>query len=348
MPIKGEVPGLERNIEAALQQNYDDYQTLLVADGSDDPAYEIARSVLPKYPLRNVRLLLSDAAGACSGKVAALLTAVGKSERDTEVFAFVDSDSFMPPGWLQELVDPLHDESIGATTAFRWYFPAEGNFWSHVEAAWNASGTNLLFDDRFNFPWGGAMAIRAETLERVQITQIWADAISDDMTLNLALRRHRYRIAFLPQCTVATFNHATLHSMTKWATRQTALTRTFNRGLWNYALAAYGFFDLVFMLGLVSLILGLVSDQIWFVPSILLLSPEFLGMIRSHQRCKAFERAMPYFKEEFERNRASQAMASLIVPWVMTCCIIKSAVTHEIEWRGRTYKLTGMTPIAPS
>ena len=106
-------------------------------------------------------------------------------------------------------MDPLSDESIGATTGFRWYLPIDGGFWSHIEAAWNASGTNLLFNDKYNFPWGGAMALRSETLDKVGIREVWAKAVSDDMTLNSALRAHGYQVAFLPQCMVATFNKTT-------------------------------------------------------------------------------------------------------------------------------------------
>jgi cellulose synthase/poly-beta-1,6-N-acetylglucosamine synthase-like glycosyltransferase len=56
-----------------------------------------------------------------SGKVAALLTALSKTKGQADMYALVDGDSLIPANWLTELVDSLLDESIGATTAFRWY-----------------------------------------------------------------------------------------------------------------------------------------------------------------------------------------------------------------------------------
>jgi cellulose synthase/poly-beta-1,6-N-acetylglucosamine synthase-like glycosyltransferase len=348
MPCKGDEPGLERNIEAVLTQDYDSYQTIIVTDSKEDPAYAVAGSVIVRHFNTKAKLCTSELSEGASGKVAALLTGLKNSAGDVEVYAFVDSDARVPANWLGELVSPLVDERIGSTTGFRWCFPLTGSLWSHVEAVWNASGTNLLFDDRYNFPWGGAMALRAETLRRIDVKRVWQSAISDDMTLNLALRKYGYRILFLPQCMVATFSQTSLPRLLKWATRQTLMTKVFNRGLWNYAFFAYAFFDVLFALGLLGLVLGIISGIVWLLPAALLLSPTVLGALRSLQRCRTFERAMPSFKREFKRNRVADAMASFIVPWIMTYCIIKSASTHEIEWRGRKYQLTGMDSYASS
>lgn len=188
--------------------------------------------------------------------------------------------------------------------------------------------------------------MRAETLDKIGIRRIWPTAVSDDLVLNAALRKHGYRTTFLPQCTVATFNQTDRHKFLRWATRQTALSKAYNRGVWNYAAGAYAFFDFVFLLGLISLVCGVTVAPLWLVPSALLFTPSLLGIFRSIQRNSTFSRAMPQFKEEFRRAKFKEAIASLIVPWVMTYCIINSARTREIEWRGRIYKLTEMTPLA--
>ena len=346
MACKGEEPGLEGNLAAVLHQKYDNYHTAIVVDSTEDAAYAMAKSALSCGSEGNSQIYTSDPEASASGKVAALLTALTRDWGQAEVYAFVDSDARVTPTWLGNLVDPLTDGSVGATTGFRWLFPSQDGFWSYAESAWNASGTNLLFNDRYNFPWGGAMAVRADTLDKIGIREIWATAISDDLTLNAALRRHGYRTTFLPQCTVATFNQTDRHKFLKWATRQTALTKVYNRGLWNYAAGAYAFFDFVFLLGAISLVCGVMVAPLWLVPSVLLLTPSLLGILRSIQRNSTFSRAMPQFKEEFRRAKFKEAIASLIVPWVMTYCIINSAKTRKIEWRGRIYKLTEMNPLA--
>lgn len=339
LPCKGAERGLEGNIDAALHQEYDDYHVIVVTDSELDPAYGIASAVLSRNPERPSRLCISKGSTLASGKVAALLTALAEDRSRSEVYAFLDSDALISPSWLRDLVDPLSEDWIGATTGFRWYFSSDGGLWSHVEAAWNAAGTNLLFNDRYNFPWGGAMAIRSETLDRIDIRGIWSGAISDDMSLNSALKMHGYKIFFLPQCTAATFTHDNLQGFLRWATRQTTLTRVYNHGLLRYAALAYGFLDFTFVLGIISAGLGVMVASSWFLPSVLLLCPTALGILRSFHRNSTFKRALPHFRQQFKRAAYKEAIASLVVPWIMAFCIIKSSRTHEIEWRGRRYKL---------
>jgi len=340
MPCKGEEPGLERNIEAILKQDYVNYFAAIVTDTEQDPANAIAKSILARSLAADTRIHVAEQHAFASGKVAALLTVLSETRGQAEVYAFVDSDALIPSNWLTTLVGPLNDESIGATTGFRWYFPSQGGFWSQVQSAWNASGTNLMFNPRYNFPWGGGMAVRSETLERIGIEDAWANAISDDMALNSALRRRNYSIAFLPQCTVATFSETDLPHLLKWATRQTILTRVFNPSVWKYALAAYAFLDLEFLLGLVGLSLAIVLSPIWLIPTVLLLTPAVSGFMMSRQRCLTFERVLPSLRTEFQKNRFPHAVASFLVPWVMIYCITTSALTDEIEWRGRKYNLS--------
>jgi hypothetical protein len=125
------------------------------------------------------------------------------------------------------------------------------------------------------------------------------------------------------------------------ATRQIALTRAFNNALWRYGFAAYAFFSVLMILALASIAAGVLWAPNWFIPGVLLLTPSILGLLRSSQRITTFKRAMPGHAQEFEKNRVVDSIASLIVPWIMTYCIIKSARMNEIEWRGRKYKLTG-------
>jgi hypothetical protein len=115
--------------------------------------------------------------------------------------------------------------------------------------------------------------------------------------------------------------------------------KVYNNGVWRYAILAYGFLNLTFLLGIACAILGAIATPTWFLPAFLLLAPTLFGLLTAAYRKSTFSRAMPEFKAWFERSSFGEAIGSLIVPWIMTYCIIKSCRTHEIEWRGRTYKL---------
>jgi len=187
-----------------------------------------------------------------------------------------------------------------------------------------------------------------DKMNEIQLRSLWETAVSDDLSLNRALREHNYRVDFLPQCTVVTHSQPTARSFVTWAIHQIALTRAFNRTLWNYGLTAFSFFTVASACGLASLIAGIILSPAWLLPAALLLLPSVLGVFRSSQRVQAFRQALPEFASEFETNRWAHSIASLIVPWIMTYCIIKSARNDEIEWRGRKYKLGEQATLATS
>ena len=346
MACRGGEPHLEESIEAILGQSYPNFRLIIVTDAKDDPAYSVANMVLKRHSTKDAHIFTADAHPRASGKVAALLTGLERDGWASEAYAFVDSDALTTRNWLREMLDPLGDPLIGVTTGFRWYFPEKGGFWSQVESAWNASGTNVMFSEKYNFPWGGAMAILRDKMNAISLRTLWETAFSDDLSLNRALREHKYRVEFLPQCTVITRSQTTGRSFLSWATRQIAITRVFNRRLWVYGLGAYGLFTVLSGLGVASLIAGITLSPIWLLPAVLLLAPSILGVLRSNQRIRTFKHAMPEFASDFEKTHSAHSIASLIVPWIMTYCILKSARTNEIEWRGRKYKLTGQTTLA--
>src|SRR5208282_2328580 len=88
MACKGDEPGLEKNIVAMLNQEYEDYSSVIVTDDTKDPAYSIAESVIVRYPNSKAMLITSKSHLHASGKVSALLTALEKNQ--AEVYAFLD------------------------------------------------------------------------------------------------------------------------------------------------------------------------------------------------------------------------------------------------------------------
>jgi hypothetical protein len=58
-----------------------------------------------------------------------LLTALEKNDENAKVFAFIDTDAAIHASWLADLVDPLGDPALGATTGFRWYFAKRVMLW---------------------------------------------------------------------------------------------------------------------------------------------------------------------------------------------------------------------------
>src|SRR5262245_51971882 len=150
VPCRGLEHDFEENIRAILAQDYRDYETVFVTESESDPAYD-ALSRLLKQSRRSAPptwMVVSGEAKNQGQKVhnlCAALDTLNSIDRRVEVLVFADSDARPTRNWLADLVAPLGDKRIGATTGYRWYLPSNDkdhparNFASSLLSVWNAS-----------------------------------------------------------------------------------------------------------------------------------------------------------------------------------------------------------------
>jgi cellulose synthase/poly-beta-1,6-N-acetylglucosamine synthase-like glycosyltransferase len=331
IPVRGEDPGFERTLDALLSQDYPAYRLLFIVD-SDDPAARRFDGMDPS----KVTVLTSGPLQGCSGKIAALLT--GLEHVQEEVVVFADSDILPDREWLSHLVAPLTDSEIAASTGYRWYFQTRPGLGPALQSAWNSASGNILFNPRWTYLWGGSYAVRLEVLKEVGIEDRWRRSLSDDMVLTQALKARGHRIAFAPRATVANETRMGLREVIEWTNRQACLALLYAPAMRRLTIP-YGIYAASLVLATLSLSLILVA-QSFLLPTILLLSPLYLGLLKSHLRRAAFRRAMPSFRERFSRYRLWFYLASAILPFLMLYNVRKASRMTEFEWRGKVYRFT--------
>ena len=135
--LRGADSSLAACLQALLNQDYPCYQLHIVIDRVDDPANEIVSRIVGNRPPNWVRVsYLTDPLPTCSLKVCALMQTIGGLDETIQVVALVDADVIPYRHWLRDLVGPLVDPNIGATTGFRWYVPkGSANLWTRVSSA---------------------------------------------------------------------------------------------------------------------------------------------------------------------------------------------------------------------
>jgi len=233
LPCKGLDPGFEENVRSLIEQDYPDFEILFVTATDDDPAHVCLKGMIEDYPARDLRLLVAGIHAGRSQKLNNQLFACERIRPESEALVFVDSDVRARPDFLRNIVAPLQDEGIGATTGFRWYVPEKGGVGSYLRATWNGGGLPMLADPGLAYAWGGSMGILRETFERAEVPRRWENALTDDFPLTEAVRRLGLAIRFVPACLLASHEDASLRDCLEWTNRQTIICRVYNPSLWR-------------------------------------------------------------------------------------------------------------------
>jgi cellulose synthase/poly-beta-1,6-N-acetylglucosamine synthase-like glycosyltransferase len=328
VPGRGLEPGLADNLRPLLEQDYPRYEVLFVFDRGDDPAIQ----VVGHGSSRIARTIIAGPATDSGQKVHNLRVAVTEVDPQSEVLVFVDTDARPAKDWLKKLVAPLADETLGASTGYRWFIPEKGGIASRLRGVWNASVASALgADTAKNFCWGGSTAIRRTTFDTLGVSERWRGTVSDDFILTRVLKEAKLPIHFTPNCLVASVGDCDFKELFEFTTRQIKITRVYASHLWLPLLLGSALFAIVFIGSLILLILS---------PSIVLLSVLLiiftLGATKSFIRWRAINSAL---------NR--DVLAHIFLWPVASLLYLYNAIvagfSRRITWRGITYELKSPT-----
>src|ERR1043165_1021104 len=145
-PGRGLEPGLIDNLRPLVTQDYPRYEVLFVFDALDDPAIKIVDE-LKRTTTVVTHTVITGPATDSGQKVHNLRVAVNEVDPQSEVLVFVDTDARPVKNWLRHLVAPLADETLGASTGYRWFIPERGGISSRLRGVWNASVASALGSD---------------------------------------------------------------------------------------------------------------------------------------------------------------------------------------------------------
>ena len=344
LPCKGVDQGLKENLSAYFEQDYPDWQILLVTGDSSDPAVAVLEEVSAAYPDVAWQILYSGTTHQRSQKVHNLLHALGFLRDGDEVLAFGDSDIRPARDWLRHLVSPLEDSSVGISTGYRWYLPQKGNFASVLRSVWNAGIASMMNEKDCYFAWGGAMAIRREAFRECRVADSWQSALSDDYAISHAVHSRALSIRFQPPCLSFSHEDCNFRQLLDWSARQLSITRVYHPGLWRAALVFQILNSLVLWGGIVILLLALGYGDlrlrgIYLALAALMGSIYLLGCIKGWMRLRAVLTLFPQHARELQRYRWAYVLWGPLASWVTLVGLARSLFSREIEWRGVRYRM---------
>ena len=104
VPVYNVAPYLRKCVDSLIAQDYDDYEIILVDDGSTDECPQICDELAAAY--ENIRVIHQENAGLSAARNAGLKVAKG------EYICFVDSDDYWEENVLGGLMEQVEREKL--------------------------------------------------------------------------------------------------------------------------------------------------------------------------------------------------------------------------------------------
>jgi glycosyltransferase involved in cell wall biosynthesis len=228
--LRGRDPTLERCLEAILNQDYPNYELHAVFDSIQDPAFPVVEAFRQRSAIPIRIHVIPQFSGQCGMKCEALITAIRNLQPECEVVALIDADSIAARNWLTEMVRPLQNSRVGVVTGDRWFEPGH-DLASIARAVWNAAA--IVQMNLYRIAWGGSMAMRLKTIERLGILDVWSRTFCEDTVLVDLFRQQNLEVV-RPRLAVV-FNNESIawKNLHFWIARQLLTVRLHNR-MWPF------------------------------------------------------------------------------------------------------------------
>jgi cellulose synthase/poly-beta-1,6-N-acetylglucosamine synthase-like glycosyltransferase len=332
-PTRGHEVGFVDNVKPLLEQNYPRYEIQFVFDDPQDPSLLLVNDL-------DAKIVVSGPANNTGQKVHNLIVAVGEIDPRTEVIVFVDTDARPSTDWLRKLVAPLADETIGASTGYRWFIPERGGLPSRLRGVWNASVASALgAETTKNFCWGGSTAIRLSTFAELRVVDHWRGTVSDDFTITRVLRQAKLPIHFTPHCLVPSVGDCGWRELVEFTTRQIKITRVYAPHLWLPLLLGSILFAIAFFGGIVLLALKLYFGQPFWLLLTFLVVIFALGAAKGFIRWRAISIPLASYRSALRRDLVAHIFLWPVASLVYLYNAIVAGFSRRITWRGITYNL---------
>ncbi|MFO0988699.1 MAG: glycosyltransferase family 2 protein [Alphaproteobacteria bacterium] len=337
VPMKGASPDAARCLAAILDQDYPAYRVVVAVEAESDPARRLARDAAAraKVPLGVVAAGLAETRGQ---KVHNLLAGFAALAPDDAIVCFADADALWPRETLATVVGELSAwDTPVLLSGYRWMFPSTATSGAVLAAAASLPVAAIAKSPRWDLAWGGTMAAKRDTLDRIGLGTLWDRSLSDDVPLSRAMRAAGLEVKLMPDLVVPSPCDFALGGALGFARRQYAMLRLYAPRHWLFALAAWG----VFIAGLGAAIAAVAAPMpafvYWMAGSALA-----LGVLRGLVHAVIALRALP--REIGARLRSAFVLDALfpVLPALLHAYgLATTACVRRVRWAGIGYRLDG-------
>jgi len=324
-----------------IEENLIDCLTGLVCQ---DPILRTVASFFADRKSKPIVQTLRSPLKTCSLKCSAITQAIGSIPSQYEVIAFIDADVVPDQSWLSDLVQPLADPAVGATTGNRWYSPATNSLGAWVRKIWNAAAVVQM--QRYHVPWGGSLALRKETIERCGLVEHWQKSFCEDTALLGPLENQNLKLHRVPHLLLENTESVSLKDAFYWISRQ-LLTVRLHHPKWSWVAAHALASGLVAIVSPIAILLMLVlgeSSSMWTLIQAYvawqLVNSWLLWLIEQSNR-KALDGRESFNRLPNEGNATGwmQLPGTMLTQWLYPFTAWQAHTLDDVWWRGVCYNL---------
>jgi cellulose synthase/poly-beta-1,6-N-acetylglucosamine synthase-like glycosyltransferase len=343
--LRGADPFLPTCLRSLLQQNYPQYDLKLIVDHLEDAAWKVATDTIQEARATNVEIsLLTTVRNNCSLKCSSLVQGVSALDDSYEVVALVDTDIVVHPNWLRELVSPLADPKVGATTGNRWYLPT-GNYWgSLVRYVGNVSTVVQMY--LFQIPWGGTLAIKTKVIRQTGLLDKWGQAFSEDMMISRILGKHGIKLKFVPSLFMVNRQECDLPSLRNWIQCQLLCSRLYHPR-WS-AVVGDAISSILFPTLTILTLLGALLSGKWDTVALLLgcYGSYTLGLLWLMLILESGVQQVIGHRGQAIAQLSTATIGKMLIAipftqWIYGLGLLSSLWMSTVTWRGVTYQIAG-------
>ncbi|BCL33752.1 ceramide glucosyltransferase [Nostoc sp. MS1] len=252
-PLCGLDSDAENNLISFCQQDYPHFQIVFAVRDRQDPIIEVVEKISQQFPDVDIDLVVSDRIIGANLKVSNLANALPQAKYD--IILIADSDIRVTPDYLQRVVQPLQDQSIGVVTCL--YRSLAQGWGATLEAISTATDfhAGVLVSHQstgIEFAFGSTIVIRKSVLEEIGGFAAIADYLADDFQLGHLPAKAGYEVVLSDYVVEHVLGNSSvtnsLHRQTRWA-----------RGI--KICRPWGYLGLIFTYGTVSSLLFVLLTQ---------------------------------------------------------------------------------------
>jgi ceramide glucosyltransferase len=268
-PVHGAESRLGENIESFFRLDYPKYEIIFAADLEDNAGLAVVREICARYSHIPTHIVITGQPPWPNPPAYAFFRMAEHAAN--EILVTSDSDVFVAPSYLRDVVPPMLDPKNGMLTCV-YRGKNAGGFWSgvhaigmSVEMTAGVVTANLL--EGMKFGLGPTIVVRRDALDKIGGFAVIADYFANDFVIGNLIEKNDYNIVLSRHIIDHVVSPLTFHRVWQHEARWAKSTR-WSRP-WGHL-----FSGLIYAMpyGILGFVAALLLGQLWLGVALLALA----------------------------------------------------------------------------